>query len=93
MAENDLKLVLHQGTLMVEKFYISQIVCKMTSQELSRFWSAKNIKPEDWLGLTSNLFSDLFSPEFLIPLQEIDSTFQLKVIFLKNKKIILYHII
>ena len=94
LAENDLKLVLHQGTLMVEKFYSSQVVCKMTSQELSRFWSAKNIKSEDWLGLTSNLFSDLFSPEFLIPLQEIDSTFQLKVIIsAEEKKSISYYLI
>ena len=80
LAEKDLKLVLHQGTLMVEKFYEAQVMTKMTSLEVYNFWSTRNLKKEDWLGLTSYLFSDLFSPEFLIPLQDIDSTFQLKVL-------------
>ena len=79
LAEKDLKLVLHQGTNMVEKFYIAHVMPKLNSQETSHFWSTRNLKSEDWLGLTSYLFSDLFSPEFMIPLQEIDSTFQLKV--------------
>ena len=81
LTEKDLKLVLHQGTLMVEKFYEAQVMTKMTSLEVYNFWSTRNLKKEDWLGLTSYLFSDLFSPEFLIPLQDIDSTFQLKVLF------------
>lgn len=79
LSEMDLKLVLQQGTILVEKFYKQNVMPKMIESEVDNFWSTKSLKKEDWVGLTAYLYSDLFSPEFLIPLQEVDSTFALKV--------------
>ena len=53
---------------------------RMTETEVQKFWSNKQLKKKDWLSLTSYLLSDLFSPEFMIPLQTVDTTFALKVI-------------
>jgi hypothetical protein len=36
-------------------------------------------REEDWIGLVSALYSEIFSPEFLTPMQETDTTFHLKV--------------
>ena len=52
---------------------------RMTETEVQKFWSNKQLKKKDWLSLTSYLLSDLFSPEFMIPLQTVDTTFALKV--------------
>ena len=37
------------------------------------------IQVDDWVGLSSQLYSEIFSPEFLTPMQEADTTFHLKV--------------
>ena len=79
LSETDLKTVLHHGSIMVTKFYSDHVLSKMTETEMKNFWYTKNIKAKDWLGLASFLFSDLFSPEFMIPLQAVDQTFALKV--------------
>ena len=79
LSETDLKTVLHHGTIMVEKFYVEQVMTRMTETEVQKFWSNKQLKKNDWLSLTSYLLSDLFSPEFMIPLQTVDTTFALKV--------------
>ena len=79
LKEEDLKILLHQGTLMVEKFYSEDVIKRMTETEVKNFWFTKGLKASDWLGLTSFLLSELFTPEFMIPLQEVDTTFALKV--------------
>ena len=58
----------------------TQVMTRMTETEVQKFWSNKQLKKKDWLSLTSYLLSDLFSPEFMIPLQTVDTTFALKVI-------------
>ena len=45
----------------------------------SEFWSGQGLRPDDWVGLTSLLYSEIFSPEFLTPMQEADTTFHLRV--------------
>jgi hypothetical protein len=82
LIEEDLKIVLQQGTVMIETFYTENVMPKMTETEVKNFWFTKNLKDNDWLGLTSFLLSELFSPDFLTPLQELDATFSLKVIFI-----------
>ena len=57
----------------------TQVMTRMTETEVQKFWSNKQLKKKDWLSLTSYLLSDLFSPEFMIPLQTVDTTFALKV--------------
>ena len=68
----------------LREFTISQnpnpkVMTRMTETEVQKFWSNKQLKKNDWLSLTSYLLSDLFSPEFMIPLQTVDTTFALKV--------------
>ena len=45
----------------------------------SEFWTGQGLRPDDWVGLTSLLYSEIFSPEFLSPMQEADTTFHLRV--------------
>ncbi len=79
LNEEDLKLVLLQGTVMVEEFYSKEVLPKMAETEAVNFWFTKNLSENDWLGLTSYLLSDLFCSDFLAPLQELDTTFSLQV--------------
>ena len=46
---------------------------------LAQFWSGHNLQENDWLGLASNLLTEVFSSEFLTPLQDVDTVFSLKV--------------
>lgn len=79
LTENDLRVVLMQGTLMVQEFYPQKVLAKMTDTDVRNFWLDEDLPENDWLGLTSILLSELFSQEFLTPLQEVDITFALKV--------------
>ena len=45
----------------------------------AEFWSGRGLRQEDWVGLTSLLYSEIFSADFLTPMQEADTTFQLRV--------------
>ena len=44
-----------------------------------QFWAGHSLPENDWLGLASNLLTEVFSADFLTPLQEIDTAFALKV--------------
>ena len=84
LSEDDLKVVLQQGTVMVQTFYTQQVFPRMTENEIRTFWANKHLPKSDWLALTSHLYKDMFSPEIMIPLQDVDLTFALKVLFIKN---------
>jgi hypothetical protein len=51
----------------------------ITHNALGLFWSGHNLHENDWLGLASNLLTEVFSSEFLTPLQDVDTVFSLKV--------------
>ena len=87
LSEDDLKEVLQQGTAMVQAFYQQEVFPRMTAEEIRNFWAKKHLPANDWLALTSHLYKDMFSPEFMIPLQDVDLTFALKVIFTKRENI------
>ena len=88
LTEDDLKEVLQQGTAIVQAFYTQQVFPRMTDEETRTFWAKKHLPKNDWLALTSHLYKDMFSPEFMIPLQDVDLTFALKVISLKKESLI-----
>ena len=46
---------------------------------VAQFWAGHNLQEHDWLGLASNLLTEVFSAEFLTPLQDVDTVFSLKV--------------
>ncbi len=37
------------------------------------------VREDDWVGLVSAMYCEIFSEDFLTPLQETDTTFHLKV--------------
>ena len=76
LSERELKLALSRGAAMVQTFYPEHVIAR---GQMSDFWSSRSLKINDWVGLTSSLYSDIFSPEFLTPMQEADTTFQLRV--------------
>ena len=95
LAESDLKIVLTEGTRMVELFYPDAVLVRMkyegssekessslkvgANNPISQFWAGYNLEENDWLGLASSLLAEIFSAEFLTPLQDVDTAFSLKV--------------
>lgn len=51
----------------------------MTDMEKIEFWNRYNLIENDWQGLTSALLSELFSKQFLIPIEESDENFSIEV--------------
>lgn len=78
LSERELKLALSRGAAMVQTFYPDHVIARSKTGE-EEFWSSRSLKLNDWVGLTSSLYSEIFSAEFLTPMQEADTTFQLRV--------------
>ena len=77
-SERELKLSLSRGAAMVASFYPEHVIARAPGGE-SAFWERAGLRDGDWVGLVSRLYSDIFAPEFLTPMQEADTTFQLRV--------------
>lgn len=43
------------------------------------FWESKGLVSHDWAGLAGLMFADIFSLDFLTPLDEADTKFRLEV--------------
>ncbi|BET01876.1 Hypothetical protein NTJ_14694 [Nesidiocoris tenuis] len=73
----DLKIVIQQGALMLERYYPSHVLWRLgiTEQE---FWDGKALQVNDWPGLAALLYADIFSLDFLTPLDECDTSFRLE---------------
>lgn len=78
LSERELKLSLSRGAAMVQAFYPEHIIARLKGGSI-KFWTEHGLKEQNWIGLTSSLYSEIFSPEFLTPMQEADTTFHLKV--------------
>ena len=78
LSENELKLALRRGAAMTSGFYPQHVIARTQGGE-EKFWERRGLKHNDWVGLTSSLYSTIFTSEFLTPMQEEDTTFQLKV--------------
>ena len=78
LSERELKLALSRGAAMTSKFYPEHVIARTKGAEIE-FWERRSLKLNDWVGLTSKLYSSIFDQEFLTPMQEEDITFQLKV--------------
>ena len=78
LSERELKLSLSRGAAMVQVFYPDHVIARLQGGE-SEFWESRGLRTGDWVGLTSSLYSEIFSPEFLTPMQEADTTFHLRV--------------
>ena len=88
--------MLTEGARMVELFYPEAVLGRMNIESyvndsdslkqlhhanpIATFWAGHNVQENDWLGLASSLLTEIFSLEFLTPLQDVDTAFSLKVI-------------
>ncbi|XP_030754371.1 uncharacterized protein LOC115881129 isoform X2 [Sitophilus oryzae] len=72
----ELKIAIQQGAMMLEKFYPAHIFQHLSCNE-EEFWDNKALSTGDWAGLAGLLYSDLFSLDFLTPLDHSDTTFRL----------------
>ncbi|CAH1129005.1 unnamed protein product [Ceutorhynchus assimilis] len=72
----ELKIAIQQGAMMLEKFYPNHIFQKLNCTE-DDFWDNKALSPGDWASLAGLLYTELFSLDFLTPLDHTDTTFRL----------------
>lgn len=48
-------------------------------KQLSEFWQSRNLQEGDWTGLSRSLMTEIFHADFLVPLEQIDQSFRLRV--------------
>ncbi|XP_060522143.1 uncharacterized protein LOC132699446 isoform X2 [Cylas formicarius] len=72
----ELKIAIQQGAMMLEKFYPNHVLQRLCCTE-EEFWDGKALSTGDWAGLAALLYSELFSLDFLTPLDHTNTTFKL----------------
>jgi len=78
LTERELKLALGRGAAMAQGFYPSHVI-RRSKGGSTKFWDSRGLRTEDWIGLVSSLYAEIFSEDFLTPIQEADTIFHLKV--------------
>ncbi|KAK9508814.1 hypothetical protein O3M35_006279 [Rhynocoris fuscipes] len=73
----DLKIAIQQGALMLERFYPTHVLWRLSVSE-QEFWESKALTVNDWPGLAALLYADVFSLDFLTPLSDNDTSFRLE---------------
>ncbi|KDR19062.1 hypothetical protein L798_06418, partial [Zootermopsis nevadensis] len=73
----ELKIAIQQGALMLERFYPSHVLQRLMICE-EDFWESKGLSVNDWAGLAGLMYADIFSLDFLTPLDDIDTKFRLE---------------
>lgn len=68
---------------MLERFYPNQVMSRWgeTPSE-EEFWENKGLFVNDWASLASLIYADIFSLDFLTPLDDSDTKFKLEVFIL-----------
>ncbi|XP_011298454.1 uncharacterized protein [Fopius arisanus] len=73
----DLKMVIQQAALMLERLYPSHVLSRLNGNE-DDFWENKGLSVGDWAGLAGLMYADIFSLDFLQPLDDTDTKFKLE---------------
>ncbi|XP_076160275.1 uncharacterized protein LOC143143176 isoform X2 [Ptiloglossa arizonensis] len=73
----DLKVVIQQGALMLERLYPTHVFARLSRNE-EDFWENKGLSVGDWAGLAGLMYTDIFSLNFLQPLDDMDTKFRLE---------------
>lgn len=63
---------------MLERFYPSHVLQRLPIHE-DDFWESKGLSVNDWAGLAGLMYADIFSLDFLTPLDDTDTRFRLEV--------------
>ncbi|GFN98376.1 hypothetical protein PoB_002488200 [Plakobranchus ocellatus] len=78
LPETDLKLTIVQTAQLLEGFYPKHVIPRLAVSE-EQFWDDLDLEFRDWRGFAMKKLKDIFSPTFLVPLEQTDNFFQLKV--------------
>ncbi|XP_063981609.1 uncharacterized protein LOC135164835 isoform X2 [Diachasmimorpha longicaudata] len=73
----DLKIVIQQAALMLERLYPVHVFSRLNGNE-DDFWENKGLNVGDWAGLAGLMYADIFSLDFLQPLDDTDTKFKLE---------------
>ncbi|XP_034935076.1 uncharacterized protein [Chelonus insularis] len=73
----DLKIAIQQAALMLERLYPSHVFARINGSE-DDFWENKGLGVGDWAGLAGLMYADIFSLDFLQPLDDTDTKFKLE---------------
>ncbi|XP_015590720.1 uncharacterized protein LOC107265616 isoform X2 [Cephus cinctus] len=73
----NLKVVIQQGALMLERLYPTHVFARLAGSE-EDFWENKGLGVGDWAGLAGLMYADIFSLDFLQPLDDTDTKFKLE---------------
>jgi len=71
---------------MLEYWYPQHVMQKLSISE-EEFWESKGLSINDWSALAVVFLTDIFSLDFLTPLDDADTKFKLEVINTNNKYI------
>ncbi|KAL0279520.1 UNVERIFIED_CONTAM: hypothetical protein PYX00_001058 [Menopon gallinae] len=77
LTTTHLKIALQQGALLLERFYPTHVLQRLSSSE-EEFWEGRGLAVNDWSGLAGLMYADIFSLDFLTPLDEVDTRFKLE---------------
>uniref|UniRef100_A0A8D9AV68 Uncharacterized protein n=1 Tax=Cacopsylla melanoneura TaxID=428564 RepID=A0A8D9AV68_9HEMI len=74
----ELKIAIQQAALMLERFYPSHVFARMGPDKEEELWELKGLARNDWAGLAGLIYADIFSLDFLTPLDDSDTKFKLE---------------
>lgn len=78
LPEASLKKAIIQAARMLEEFYPYHVLQRLPISE-KEFWEKQQLDVNDWKGLACKKLTEIFSKNFLVPLEETDNHFELKV--------------
>lgn len=70
-------MIIQQGAMMLERLYPSHVLARLITSE-DDFWENKGLSVGDWAGLAGLMYAEIFSLNFLQPLDDTDTKFKLE---------------
>ncbi|KAI5727881.1 hypothetical protein M8J77_008103 [Diaphorina citri] len=74
----ELKIAIQQAALMLERFYPSHVFSRLGPEREEELWEVKGLARNDWAGLAGLIYAEIFSLDFLTPLDDSDTKFKLE---------------
>lgn len=77
-----LQIAIQQGAMMMERLWSGggcAGAARWAGGGEEEFWESKGLSMHDWPGLTGLVYTDIFSLDFLTPLDDQDTKFKLEV--------------
>ena len=78
MSHDDLKITLQMTAALAQKYY-SGILNGLSSDQVREFWKSRKLPVDDYISIARNLVMETFSPNMLMPLEDVDKSFRLIV--------------